>query len=248
VTEVPRWAWIGLGLGLVAFGGLAGAAWWSATRGANYDRLLAKTGAPRELRPLAAIQRYTESRGNRWAGLGRVELFPPQAQPSNAKREDQLAESTAAAEAYDRNADAYAESPYPRRMWIFGSGGPYGLIPANALSPWRHSTAIALGKVGPYDVFDEWRATVCFVDYVYRLIRRKEFESLPEDARHWLAIKRGLAAPSLMADHEEVKARSRTVRQRATEAAQALGLSPDFLYERVPTAWPNYPGAVELMP
>jgi hypothetical protein len=247
VKEVPGWVWA-VSLGVVAVGGLAGVAWWAAKHSTDYERLLAKTGAPRELQPLAAIQRYTESRGNPRAGLGRPELFPTWAEPNlTALREVQVAESAAAAEAYDRNADAYAASPFPRRMWIFGSGGPYGLIPANALAPWRETEAIALAKVAPYDVFDPWRATVFFVDFVRRLIQRKEFEQLPEDSRHWLAIKRGLAAPTLMDDHEETKARSRTVRQRATVAANTLGISPDFLYEPVPTAWPNYPGAVELL-
>ena len=243
--DIPRWVWITTGV--VATGGIVGAVVWAA-RSPGYDRLLARTGAPAELRPLAALQRYTESRGNPKAGLGRPELFPTWAEPRNAKREDQLAESDAAAIAYDRNAEHYDDSPFPRRMWIFGSGGPYGLLPANALSPWINSEALKQGKVTPYDIFNPWRSTVFFVDYIWRLIHRSEFESLPPESRHWLAIKRGLAAPSLMADHEELKPRSRTVRQRATEAAKTLGISEDVLYERVPTEWPRYPGATELVP
>jgi len=243
--EVPRWVWITTGV--AAVGGVVGAVIWAA-RSPGYERLITKTGAPAGLGPLAAVQRYTESRGNPKAGLGRPELFPTWAEPRNARRDEQLAESEAAAIAYDRNAEFYDDSPFPRRMWIFGSGGPYGLIPANALSPWRETDALRRGKVTPYDVFNPWRSTVFFVDYVWRLIQRSEFKSLPAESQHWLAIKRGLASPSLMADHEEIKPRSRTVRQRATEAAKVLGFSEDVLYERVPTEWPDYPGATELLP
>lgn len=242
---IPAWVW--LAGGVAAIGGFVGAVVWAA-RSPSYDRLLARTKAPAEIKILAALQRYTESRGNPKAGLGRPELFPWWAEPRNASREEQLAESEAAAIAYDRNKEAYLESPYPRRMWIFGAGGPYGLIPANALSPWRGTDALRRGKVTPYDIFNPWRATVFFVDYVKRLVDRAEFRNLPPSSRNILALKRGLAAPSLVADYEELKARSRTVRRKATEAAKALGLDEDVIYTKFPMTWPDYPGATRLVP
>lgn len=242
--SVPTWVWFAVGA--AAVGGIVGSIVWLA-RSPSYDSLLARAGAPAELRILAALQRYTESRGNPKAGLGRPELFPWWAEPRNALREDQLNESEAAAEAYDRNKDAYVESPYPRRMWIFGSGGPYGLIPANALAPWRGTDTLRRGKVTPYDVFNPWRSTVFFVDYVKRLIDRAEFRNLSAGSRNVLALKRGLASPSLMADSEELKARSRTVRRKAVEAAQVLGLDEDVLYTKIPLSWPDYPGATRLI-
>ncbi|HLT36927.1 MAG TPA: hypothetical protein VK034_11600 [Enhygromyxa sp.] len=242
--DVPTWVWFAAGA--AAVGGLVGAIIWAA-RAPSYDRLLARTGAPAELGILAALQRYTESHGNPKAGLGRPELFPSWTEPRNALREEQLAESDAAAAAYDRNREAYIESPYPRRMWIFGSGGPYGLIPANALAPWRGTDTLRRGKVTPYDVFNPWRATVFFVDYVKRLIDRAEFRNLPAGSRNVLALKRGLASPTLVADYEELKARSRTVRRKAAEAAQALGLDEDLLYTKIPLSWPDYPGATRLI-
>lgn len=241
---VPGWIWWALGgaaltgLGLVVFAG----------RSPGYDRLLARTGAPAELRILAALQRHTESRGNARAGLGQVELFPSWAQPRNAPREQQIAESEAAMSAYDRNRDAYEESPYPRRMWIFGSGGPYGLIPGNALAPLRKTETLRAGKVTPYDVFNPWRATVLFVDYVWRLMQRDEVRAMREQHRNVLALKRGLAKPSLAWDVAEEFARSRSVRRRAIEAAQALGMTEDVLYRTIPLEWPDYPGAQELIP
>lgn len=242
---VPRWVW--WTLGAVAVGGLAGTA-LLVSQAPPYRRYLARTGAPPELEALAAIQRYTESRGNAKAGLGRPELFPSWAEPRNARREVQVHESDAAAIAYDRNESAYLESPFPRRMWIFGSGGPYGMIPANALAPWRGTDALRRGKVTPYDVFHPWRSTVFFVDYVFRLVNRQEFRELPPQHRTILALKRGLASPKLVADANEDNPRSRTSRRNATEAALALGLSEDVLYTKVPLAWPDYLGAAELVP
>lgn len=242
---VPGWVW--LTVAGLAVGGLVTTALYAA-RSPAYGLQLARTGAPPELEALAAVQRYTESRGNPKAGLGRPELFPWWTEPRNARREQQLAESEAAATAYDRNRDAYIESPYPRRMWIFGSGGPYGLIPANALAPWRGTDALRRGRVTPYDIFNPWRATVFFVAYVHRLVARDEFRNLPASSRNLLALKRGCASPSLVDDYEEHKARSRAVRRRAIEATEALGLAEDVLYRKVPLDWPNYRGATELVP
>lgn len=241
---VPRWVW--WTLGTVAVGSAVGLA-IHAARAPSYDRLLTRTGAPAELKVLAALQRYTESRGNPKTGLGRTELFPSWAEPRNAPREQQVHESDAAARGYDEN-PAYAESPFPRRMWIFGSGGPYGLIPSSALAPWRGTDELRRGRVTPYDVFNPWRATVFFVDYVYRIVKRPEFRSLPAQHQTVLALKRGLASPNLAADHAETHARSRSVQRRAIEAAQALGIPQSALEQRVPLDWPDYPGARELVP
>lgn len=242
---VPSWAWWTLaGVAVVSAVGVV----VHVARSPGYDRLLARTGAPAELRVLAAIQRYTESRGNAKAGLGRPELFPSWAEPRNAPRDQQAHESAAAAVAFDRNAATYGESPYPRRMWIFGSGGPYGLIPANALAPWRDTDDLRRGRVTPYDVFNPWRATVFFVDYVHRLVKRAEFRNLPPEHRTILALKRGLASPELLADAGETHARSRTVRRRAIEAAKALGIPESELDRRVPLDWSDYAGATELVP
>ena len=243
--SAPGWVWFGLGAAAIA--GAAGVAWW-AVQDPSWERLLARTGAPRELARFAALQRYTESRGNPKAGLGRPELVPPWAEPNRAaSKASRDHESAAALEAYERNAYAYADSPFRKPSWVFGSGGPYGLIPANALAPFRDTLELARGQVGPFDVFDPWKSTVLFVDYVHRLIGREEFSRLPAEAKNWLAIKRGMAAPSLMADHAETQERSRTVRARADEAALAVGLDPAFLRDRVPEVWPNYPGARELL-
>jgi hypothetical protein len=242
---VPRWVWLVGGSALL--GGIVATVVYAA-RSPAYDRLLTRAGVPKEIKILAALQRYTESRGNPKAGLGRPELFPWWAEPRNALREEQLLESEAASIAYDRNREAYAESLYPRHMWIFGSGGPYGMIPANALAPWRGTDALRRGKVTPYDVFNPWRATVFFVDYVRRVMDGPGFRELPPGSRNILALKRGLAAPSLVADHDEQQPRSRTVRRRAIEAAEFLQLDEDVLYRRVPTSWPNYPGATRLVP
>jgi hypothetical protein len=241
---MPPWVWFAVGAAAVGAG--FGALVWAA-RSPSYERLLARTGVPKELQALAALQRYTESRGNPKAGLGRPELFPWWAEPRNAPREEMDNEAEAAEIAYDRNKDAYLESPYPRRMWVFGAGGPYGLIPANALAPWRGTDTLRRGRVTPYDIFNPWRATVFFVDMVRRLMDRSEYRNLSSGSKNILAVKRGLAAPSLMADDDELKARSRTVRRKAIGAAKASGLNEDVIYTRIPDDWPNYPGATRLI-
>ncbi|WP_346017006.1 hypothetical protein [Pseudenhygromyxa sp. WMMC2535] len=243
--EIPGWAWAALGG--VTLGGLLGAMVISARRPA-WEILLRRAGAPRELWPFAAIQRYTESRGNPKAGLGRPELFPAWAEPRNASRAQQLNEADAAASAYDRNAEAYAESPYPRQMWVFGSGGAYGLLPANALAPWQDTDALRRGKVTPYDVFNPWRSTVFFLEYVRRLIGKSSFTSLPERSRTFMALKRGMASPALVSDVNEQKTRSQTSRKNATKALKSLGLREDYLDQPVPLDWPNYRGGLELVP
>ena len=241
---VPNWVWIGLATTLM--GGFFGAALFAARR-PSWDRLLRKTGAPRELATLAAIQRYTESRGNPKAGLGRPELFPKWAEPRNAPRDTQVAESNNAAAGYDRNKDAYMESPYPRIMWIFGTGGAYGMLPSSALAPWRDTDELRRGKVTPYDVFNPWRSTVFFVDYVHRLVKRF-FDDLPEREQTIMALKRGMASPDLVLDYRFEKARSRRSRENSLKAIDALGLDESILDTRVPAHWPDYPGARELVP
>ncbi|NVB40333.1 hypothetical protein G6O69_21005 [Pseudenhygromyxa sp. WMMC2535] len=241
---LPRWAWITLGAATV--GGALGLFVWSARRPA-WDVLLSRAGVPRALWNFAAIQRYTESRNNPKAGLGRPELFPNWAEPRNAPRDQQLHEAEAAEQAYDRNAQAYAESPFPRRMWVFGSGGAYGLLPANALAPWKDTDALRRGRVTPYDVFNPWKSTIFFLEYVRRMIDKPSFQRLPAQDRNWLALKRGMASPSLVDDVGESNARSATSRRNATKAAQALGIPEDYLYETVPLDWPRYPGGRELI-
>ena len=243
--SVPRWAWYAGGA--TVFAGVIGAVVFAARR-PGYDRLLRRTGAPAQLRWLAAIQRYTESRGNPKAGLGRPELFPWWAEPRNAPRHVQEAESDAAERGYEYNQKSYGESPYPKRMWIFGSGGPYGMLPSTALGPWRHTDDLRRGKVTPYDVFNPWRATVFFVDYAYRLTQREDFRSMPPVERNLLALKRGMASPKLVADYREQQTRSRTSRRKAEEAIDALGLGEKVLHTQIPLDWPSYRGARELVP
>ncbi|WP_232296469.1 hypothetical protein [Plesiocystis pacifica] len=226
---------------------VVGAAIYSA-RKPSFDRMIRRTGAPPEMVLLGKLQRFTESRGNPRTGLGQPELFPDFAEPRNASRAAQVAESKAAGIGYDRNAAAYSQSPYPREMWVFGSGGPYGMLPSSALAPWRGTEALRRGKVTPYDVFNPWRATVFFVDYAHRLVNRAEFRELPPAHRTLLALKRGMASPGLIGDYNEAKARSRTTRHNTEKAARELGLDLSVLDTPIPLDWPRYPGAAELVP
>ena len=242
--EVPSWVW--WTVGGVTLGTIAGLAVWLGRR-PRYDWLLRRAGAPAELLILAAIQRYTESRGNPRAGLGRPELFPSWAEPRNAPRAAQVAESEAAMRGYDNNRAAYEESPFPRRMWIFGSGGAYGMLPSSALAPFRRTDTLRRGRVTPYDVFNPWRSTVMFLDYVHRVSRREEYRAMPAKHQTVLALKRGLAKPSLAWDYNESYERSRKSRQNAEEAAAALGIPKSALSRQVPREWPRYRGAQELL-
>ncbi|EDM79595.1 hypothetical protein PPSIR1_21244 [Plesiocystis pacifica SIR-1] len=240
-SGVPSWVWWTLGAS--ALGGL-GLALVKSAPSPGYDILLRRTGElPDAVHTLAALQRYTESRGNSLTGLGKVELFPAWAKPRQAPRDQQVAEAKAAATAYDRNAEAYADSPHPRYMWVFGSGGAYGLLPANALAPWKGTQALMTGRVSPYDVFSPWKSTVFFLEYVRRLIARDDFRRLPDSAKTVLTVKRGMASPALMADIHEAKARSRTTRRNCERACEALGLAKSVLERRVPEEWPKYRGA-----
>ena len=240
----PAWMlWGGLGASLIS---AVGALMYFA-RNPRFSRLVRRTGAPEIIVILAAIQRYTESRGNPKSGLGQPELFPWWAEPRNAPREAQVAESNAAGRGYDYNAKSYGESPFPREMWVFGSGGPYGLLPSTALGPWRHTDVMRRGQVTPYDIFNPWRSTVFFVDLAHRLTT-KELDELPAKYRTLLALKRGMASPTLARDVDEVKARSRKTRENTEKAIAALGLPANTIDAPIPLQWPKYPGARELIP
>ena len=242
--ETPAWVWWAAAGGSIA--SLLAAIVYFARR-PSYDRMIRRTGAPEIIVTLAAIQRYTESRGNPKSGLGQPELFPWWAEPRNASRAKQEAESAAAARGYEYNRKSYGESPYPKKMWSFGSGGPYGLLPSTALGPWRGTDAIRSGKLTPYDVFNPWRATVFFVDYAHRLTT-KELDELPARYQTLLALKRGMASPKLVRDVDESEARSRQTRENTEKAIAALELDPAVLHARIPLEWPDYPGARELLP
>ena len=243
LEDTPSWViWSAIGASLAS---VVGSVLYFA-RNPRYDRLVRRTGAPEILAVLAAIQRYTESRDNAKAGLGQPELFPWWAEPRNAARETQIAESEAAGRGYDRN-QSYGESPFPRQMWAFGSGGPYGMLPSTALAPWRRTDALRRGQVTPYDIFNPWRATVFFVDYAHRLTT-KELNELPAKHHTLLALKRGMASPRLVRDVDEVQARSRRTRENVEKAIAALGLPARVIDAPIPLEWPDYPGARELVP
>ena len=243
LERVPTWVW--WTVAGVAVGSIVGVALYSA-RSPGYDRMIARAGAPKAIKILGAVQRYTESRGNPKSGLGIPERFPWWAEPRNAPRNLQVAESEAAEDGYDYNV-SYGESPFPRPMWTFGSGGPYGMLPSSALAPYRRTDELRRGRVTPYDVFNPWRATVFFVDYVHRLVERF-FDDLPPEHRTVMDLKRGLASPKLVMDFSETQTRSKRSRANSEEAVEALGLDPSVLETPVPREWPKYRGARELVP
>ena len=136
------------------------------------------------------------------------------------------AEAAAALLAYDRNADEYKSCPWPRMRYGFGSGGWYGLLPANALWSFKATPAFCIDP--QVAVFDPWDSTILAIGYAQRLMRWKSFRARPT----WRTLNRGWAAPSLM-DGSPPEQVAKTD-ARFLKALARLGLPASFADEKVP--------------
>lgn len=100
-------------------------------------------------------------------------------------------EVAASARAYDRNKDRYSHCPWPASAYKIGSGGWFGLIPANALAAFWDTQ---LHCLSPNSIFDPVPSFAMAVDYARRLQRWGQFQVNPT----WLNLNRGWKAPSNM--------------------------------------------------
>ena len=209
----PRLLWVGLGtLGLGALvlanstasgqpgpGSGKGASSVAAVRG-----LAAEVGLPDAWGDFFALVAWRESKGN------------PQA------INDSESEAEAAARAYDRNRARYQGCGYAASSYTFGSGGWFGMLPANALAQ--------LGEVHrclpPSSVLKPRVAMAMAVGFARGLMRWDGYKRRPT----WLNLRAMWGWPVKGGDPEYLA----SVRPKLTEDAAAVGLPPSWLDHQPP--------------
>jgi len=180
---------------------------------------------------LAAVA-YHESRWNPSVGLGlpgRIEV------PGISLNEGKHGawEAKAAVMAYDRNEDEFKQCPWPRMRYGFGSGGWFGLLPANALWSFKGTPGFCMDPQKA--VFDPWSSLVLGTDYARRLMRWKSFKA---GGATWKVLNRGWAAPGNM-DGTPAERVAKTD-ERWEKALKALGVPSSWGNRKVtklPTGW-----------
>lgn len=143
-------------------------------------------------------------------------------------------EAAAALMAYDRHPERFEDCPWPRMRYGFGSGGWFGLLPANALASYMgNPEGICLDP--QFSVFDPWSSVVLATDYARRLTKWKSFAA---GGGTWKVLNRGWAAPGNMdGTPAERVARSD---ERWERALKALGIPSSWGNRRVaplPSGW-----------
>lgn len=187
----------------------------------------------------------TESNGNNLVGLGVSRGILP----GNVKLNDHLnasqKEADAACNLWEgaRTRGFYLENPYDWRYWCFGSGGWFGLLPATGLS--AGGTKGPFAEQSPFLVFDPIPSVVMIADFAKRVIRSQRFQGMPYGEQNWLAVRRGMAASSLIGDYTETKNSSRKVREHFENALAKVGIDPDFMFTRAEVG--DWMGATRLL-
>lgn len=199
-------------------------------------------GLPPEVEGLILMQAYTESRGNPDVGLGvPSDRWPPYARPNlKASEAMQRAETRAAERGYERNQEWADRNPDPARYWQFGSGGLYGFLPTTALYWARDTPELASGELRPWDVFDPWRATVFYADYIRRVMLLPHFRNLPRQHQNPLAIKRAGAGLFLVKDYAEAEGRSQRIRTKFAKGSSSLGIPQSYATTPLSADWSGW--------
>lgn len=123
--------------------------------------------------------------------------------------------------AFERTQDRYAQCKWPASAYQIGSGGYFGLIPANALSAFWGTR---FQCVSPNTIFDPEMSFVMAIDMAVRLTRYGTFDVNPT----WLNLNRGWRSPSSMG--AVVPASDRRFRE-SLEALRNRGWSVPFGWE-----------------
>ena len=186
--------------------------------------LAARAGLSEEQTAFLALVAYGESRFNNLVGLGIPSLFPEGTRPNmNASASMQEAEARAARKAYDRNASKFSHCGWPADSYGFGSGGWFGLLPANGLA---QLTGTGLECLGPYAVFDPAASLVMAYAFARGLQGWDGYQALPTPAN----LRAGWGWPAKMGDAAYLASK----RKKFEGYAQAIGLPVSFLDQHLP--------------
>ena len=182
--------------------------------GLNAIRSLgARAGLSEDWIAFFAMTARGESGWNNLVGLGDQALVP-----EGIKMNRSAAEATAARRAYERNVARYGDCPHPAWMYQFGSGGWFGILPANGLQAFWCTQFQCLS---PYAVFEPEASLVMAIGIARRLQNWSGFQARPT----WINLRLGWGCPSCMGDPERIAAR----RERFEGHARATGLPDGWL-------------------
>lgn len=155
-------------------------------------------------------------------GLGNPALFPEWASPNmSASQEKKDIEANAARRAYDRNTYLH-DCPWPAARYSFGSGGWFGLLPANAVFAFKGTRYEC---IDPWSVFDPVPSLVEIIEYCRRTMRRDSFKANPT----WLNLRVGIGNPSNMNKADQLARVGEKFREKLLE----LGYPESFMYREV---------------
>lgn len=231
-----------LGLVLTSEPGSASKGLWPDAAGLeDLEAVMGAAQLPDDWQIFLAAVAYGESKWHTDVGLGPNSHpgRPPWLRPSKASAKAQDAEAKAACKAYDRNADRFANSPYPRARYCFGSGGWFGLLPANAIVSGFKAAPAMLAQIDPWDITDPIVSLVMALGYARGLMNWDKFHA---GGGTWLAMRVGWGNPSAMA-----KAPYNTkVAKKLAAALSQLGVDPSFMY-RQPSSLDGFPRGADLL-
>lgn len=129
---------------------------------------------------------------------------------------------------FDNNPGRYGDVAYPRHWYTWGTGGWYQMLPSTALASQEWN------KANPMLVFAPVASTVLLASFIQR-VQRNHFSKLPPNERSWIAVRRFLRSNRAGLDWREELEGTRGKRIRFGEDLAKNGISPDFMFELVPT-------------
>ena len=166
--------------------------------------LAAEAGLPSAWGDFLALVAWRESKGN------------PQA------RNDDDSEAAAAAEAYERNRSRYAGCGHSASAYTFGSGGWFGMLPANALA----QLGDAHRCLPPSSVFEPRVAVAMAVGFARGLMGWRRYQQAPT----WLNLRAMWGWPTKGGDPAYLA----KVRPKFQEDARDVGLPASWIDGRPP--------------
>lgn len=183
-------------------------------------------GASKEWQDFFILVAQGESGGNTSVGLGVQTDAPPWAHMNYS-----TAEAKAAARAYDRNKKHYVGC-WPKQAYGFGSGGWFGLLPANGIIAFKDDSELRC--LHPWSVFDAPTAMVMAAWFARRLQGWSNWDGTV------LSLRVGWGAPEKMGDVSYLEQK----RAKFEEDCRQVGLPESFLDHKL-TRWKPDP-ATEL--
>lgn len=166
--------------------------------------LAAEAGLPSAWGDFLALVAWRESKGNAQA------------------RNDDANEAEAAAQAYERNRERFAGCGYPASTYTFGSGGWFGMLPANALAQLGDDHRC----LPPSSVFEPRVAIAMAVGFARGLMGWRRYQQVPT----WLNLRAMWGWPAKGGDPAYL-AKARPTFQ---EDARDVGLPASWLDGRPP--------------